>query len=172
MIIKKALVIQLLSHQYAKLVGYAVAGLCGIWIILNLIETSAVVFYRTPTNLSHRTQAAPSNAQATLLEQIPSWHLFGQTPITPANEKNIPLSSLNLTLNGIFYQKDKKQSQALITDANGGSKLYKIGDLVPGGVTLYDILPDSVIVESDGQLEKLSLSGRELEFAPPPQGLP
>jgi type II secretory pathway component PulC len=145
--------------------------LCSLWIILNLIETSAIIFYRAPVkpqNISTPT----NNAQAQLLKQIPSWHLFGQAPITPVNEQDVPLSSLNLTLNGIFYQKDHKKSQAIITDANGNSKLYKVGDIVPGGVTLYDILPNSVIVESNGQLEKITLSGRELQFAPPPQGLP
>lgn len=171
MLFNRVFFIQLLSHQYAKMVGYLIAALCGVWIILNLIETSAIIFYRAPLpQVSSSTTV--NNEHAQLLAQLPSWHLFGQTPLTPANEQNVPLSSLNLTVNGIFYQKDNKKSQAIITDANGNSKLYKVGDIVPGGVTLYDILPNSVIVESNGQLEKITLSGRELQFAPPPQGLP
>ncbi|MFN7098135.1 MAG: type II secretion system protein N [Gammaproteobacteria bacterium] len=172
MLINKKKILPLLSHPYAKIIGLSITGLCGLWIILNLIQTTAIFFYHAPTHVNTTPSLANSSAESALVAQIPNWHLFGQAPLAPSNEQNLPLSSLNLTVTGIFYQSDHKQAKAIISDANGNTKVYKVGDIVPGGVTLYDILPDSVIVESDGQLEKLTISGRELQFSPPPQGLP
>ena len=169
--IDKTLLIKLLSHQHAKIIGYTLCSLSILWVLLNLVQTSAILFYRPPASTS-TIKVQANTQQAALLGQVASWHLFGQTPPASINENNLPSSSLNLSINGIFYQTNKKLSQALITDANGKTALYKIGDIVPGGVTLYDILPDQVIIQSNNTLEKLSLPDRELPFASPPQGLP
>jgi type II secretory pathway component PulC len=169
----KAAIIKLLSYKHARNIAFAIIGLSGLWALINLTETIAIFFYKLPAQAtaisSNNNQLA---TETRLLAQLPSWHLFGQTPLTVTTVANIPLSSLNIVLNGIFYQADAKKSQALMTDANGNTQLYSIGDIVSGGAKLYDILPDNVVIERDGQLEKLVLPDRQLTFSPAPQGLP
>lgn len=169
----KAAIIKLLSYKYARNIAFAMIGLSGLWALINLSEMIAIFFYKAPaaSNLTTNTNNQTAE-EARLLAQLPGWHLFGQTPLSVTTVANIPLSSLNIVLNGIFYQSNSKASQALMTDANGNTKLYSIGDIVSGGAKLYDILPDNVVIERDGQLEKLVLPDRQLMFGPVPQGLP
>ncbi|NNM58793.1 MAG: hypothetical protein HKM04_03160 [Legionellales bacterium] len=167
-----ALLIRLLSYQYAKQICYGLIGFLGLWIFLNIIQTAAIFFYHSSQKPSYIRAATPNASQTALLHQISKWHLFGQAPPSTINDQAIPLSSLNLTLTGIFYQKKPQLSRAMITNANGVPQIYKTNEHVVNDVTLYEIRPNSVILERNGQLEKLTLPGRQLQFAEPPQRLP
>jgi hypothetical protein len=55
-------------------------------------------------------------------------------------------------------------SKAYISISGQPGKIYQIGDNLPYGVKVYDITPDTVILENDGHLEKLPLPREKLLF--------
>jgi general secretion pathway protein C len=69
-----------------------------------------------------------------------------------------PETRLNLVLRGVFAAVPMKSASAIIARGkNGKEEIYGIGDKLPGGVTIKEIHPDHVIIESRGQLETLRM---------------
>jgi type II secretory pathway component PulC len=163
---------RLLSHPYTKPAALLVIALSGLWIVINFITDIVLIVHKpslsTPPSASTTTATQTSNQ----LAQIPKWHLFGQTPPNITNTAQIPLSDLNLTLVGTLLKPKHSHSSALIKDASGNIKSYRIGDMITSGVTLFKIMPDSVVIKRNGELEKLTLPNRELKFSPPHTGIP
>ena len=136
----------------------------------NLFTTWRLLF-DDETSVEIDTVAAEDNALEISfnLTDLPKWHLFGQAPISDGAK--VPDTRLQLNLLGIMQAGDPQYSQAIISAANGESKVYGIDDELPGGAKLKQVLSRSVIIERDGELEKLALPVSKLEFAPPPSGL-
>jgi len=94
---------------------------------------------------------------------IARWNLFGKVEINkpkPKIEQNIelaPPTKLNLKLKGLFFSNNKKNARAIIADAKQKEDSYAVGDDVPGGAKVHDILKTKVILERDGKLETLEL---------------
>lgn len=111
-----------------------------------------------------RAMAIASNDETTnMIIAIPEAHLFGQT------DGDMPITSLQLRVTGIVKtgdEQDGSASKAYISISGQPSKIYKLGDDLPYGVKVYEITPDSVILENDGKLEKLPLPRERLEFKP------
>ncbi len=168
----KAITERLFAHPFAKQIAFGVIALCGLWIAVNLITTLITVFSSPMVNNASEPVQAFNQQTAKELADVPKWHIFGQAPTILHSTETIPLSHLNLKLIGVFLNTDHDQSKALITDASGHTQLYGIGDMMPGGVKVYEIFPDNVVIKRDGELEKLTLPNRELKFNPPPAGLP
>jgi type II secretory pathway component PulC len=82
-----------------------------------------------------------------------SWHLFG---ISTSYTELIPVTDLKLTLRGLLVSVPAKDSQVIISELGKEEKVYSVGDPLPGGAILYKILIDSVILQHNGRLEKLS----------------
>ena len=103
-----------------------------------------------------------NNANAHLIAAIPSQHLFGVSATG-----DMPVTNLQLRVTGIAREADahnENVSKAYISIAGGPSKIYQVGDTLPDGVKIYEITPDTVILENAGQLEKLPLPREKLEF--------
>jgi general secretion pathway protein C len=82
-------------------------------------------------------------------------HLFGQYD---ENLSNLPSTQLKLTLQGIAMGViDSEGSRALIAAPNQPAKVYKIGDSLPGGAVIHEILRDRVILNDSGRFENLNL---------------
>lgn len=112
---------------------------------------------RTARDRSNNTQA-----NRPLADKISRLHLFGKfekkKPPPPKMEvAAAPETRLNLKLRGVFSSQDKEIARAIIADAKNDDESYAIGDEVPGGAILNDILEDRVILERNGQLETLKL---------------
>lgn len=100
------------------------------------------------------------------IEKIPDMHIFGQALIATGD---MPITSLQLTVTGIVREQttdDNNLSKAYISISGGQSKIYHVGETLPDGVKIYDITPDTVILENGGRLEKLPLPREKLEFKP------
>lgn len=99
--------------------------------------------------------------RSALAEQIAAAHLFGTAPppnLSPTGGANTPETNLNLQLIGVAAGKDGAKSQAIIASGNTHEeKTYGVGDAVPGGAVIHDVLPDRVILEHAGRLEELRL---------------
>jgi len=99
-----------------------------------------------------------------LASDIRNMHLFGKfeikrveaPPPKPTLEPPKP-TRLNLKLRGIFASANKALARAIIADAKNTEDSYKVGDDLPGGVKLREIMTDKVILDNHGKLETLLL---------------
>lgn len=99
-----------------------------------------------------------------MIAAIPNDHLFGKSF---AKIGEVPITSLELSVTGIVKvdsEKNHSYSKAYISTSGQPSKIYLIGDALPSGVKIYDITSKEVILENQGQLEKLPLPREQLQF--------
>lgn len=102
--------------------------------------------------------------------EIPTWNLMGASIVKPANNEEVPKSTLHLTVVGILHASDPQYSQVIIA-SDSNAQVYSVGEEIDNGVKVYEILANSVIISRDGKLEKIELPKQLLQFAPPPSGL-
>ncbi|MCG8312302.1 MAG: hypothetical protein MI976_03715 [Pseudomonadales bacterium] len=93
---------------------------------------------------------------------IPLWNLFGKEGLKPKPEKqpakdvDAPVTNLQLVLHGVFVSAgEEDQSTAIISEKRRESKLYHVGDKVPGNATLAGVHGDRVLLNRQGRLEAL-----------------
>ncbi len=97
-------------------------------------------------------------APETKLDGVVNAHLFGSLAATASNGPiSAPVTRLKLTLHGVFASDDARLAMAIISDAGGRQKYYRMGDAVPGGARLHAIYTDRVILKREGRLETLKL---------------
>lgn len=90
-------------------------------------------------------------------DTIASVHLFGQSDVVPGNDEIVaPETTLNLQLLGILAIGDK-DGLAIIAGGGREEQVYKVGDKIPGNVTLKTVYADRVLLESSRGLETLPL---------------
>jgi len=99
-----------------------------------------------------------------LVAAIPTEHLFGLN----TKSGDVPITNLQLRVTGIVKEINDAAaaSKVYISIAGGAGKIYRVGDKLPYGVNIYDITPSMVILENNGQLEKLPLPRESLQFKP------
>jgi general secretion pathway protein C len=103
-------------------------------------------------------------------------HLFGSAQAQPqqGDATNAPQTSIPLVLTGIIAADDPQNGLAILGENAASAKVFAVGDTVPGGVKLHQVLGDRVILDRNGALESLMLprqSGPPLGMAataPPP----
>lgn len=91
---------------------------------------------------------------------IADWHLFGeinQAATLPTPTRSMPETQLNLRLAGIFFAEDMTKGRVLIAKPGAQESSYRVGDQLPGGARLEQILRDQVILSRNGVLETLRL---------------
>ncbi|MCB1560209.1 MAG: hypothetical protein KDI75_03800 [Xanthomonadales bacterium] len=86
---------------------------------------------------------------------IAGWHLFGRAG--RRIEPRAPETTLQLFLRGTLNDSSGDGGIAIIADANGSERGYRLGDELPGGATLKAIHAGRVELERDGRRESLSL---------------
>jgi len=95
------------------------------------------------------------------LLQVASLHLFGVVDAAPDKEEQAPITApetrLNLTLKGLVALDAQEEALAIIAPGRGDEQAYRVGDTVPGGAILHEILPDRVILKRGGRFETLTL---------------
>jgi general secretion pathway protein C len=96
------------------------------------------------------------------LDKLMGLHLFGQN--IEQNLGNLPETTLQLTLKGIYSDPDEAWGSAIIAVPGKEDHVYLIGDTIPGGAVLLDIYEDRVILRRAGQLEVLKLPQKKLEI--------
>jgi general secretion pathway protein C len=115
--------------------------------------------------------ATPTNTNLSTLHvsEITSAHLFGETHST-VDDANAPQTSVQLVLAGVLAVPDPKRGLAIIGPNAGTAKLYTVGSAVPGGVSLYSVYPDRVLLDRGGIIESLLLPRKAqlAGMAPPP----
>ncbi len=87
---------------------------------------------------------------------------------------DIPKTQLNLTLHGALgnLKKEGATKGSAIIQSNNLEKLYQVGERLPGGATLSEVHSNYVVIDRNGQFEKLafpelSLTASGLKPVPP-----
>jgi len=90
------------------------------------------------------------------LPEIANLHLFGIYRIQ--NIADLPSTQLQLSLVGtVIMINAPKQSRALIASPGGQTKVYAVGAIVPGNATVARVEQRYVVLNNNGELQKLSL---------------
>jgi len=126
-----------------------------------------------PLPLSTPVQQGASASGADL-EQVAALHLFGNADEAAVKVEQAPITApetrLNLTLKGLVALDSQQEALAIIAPGQGSEQAYRVGEAVPGGAVLHEILPDRVILKRDGRFETLTLPKESMksEDAPAP----
>src|SRR4029077_4171840 len=111
-----------------------------------------------------------SNTPSVDVAAIADAHLFGFTNIQTAQQDtpNLPQSNLPLVLVGIIAADDPESGLAILGENAAAAKVYAVGDNVPGGAKLHQVLADRVVIDRNGVLESLMLPRTLQPGAAPP----
>jgi general secretion pathway protein C len=99
---------------------------------------------------------------------ITSTHLFGTAPIAASNGANAPQTNMPLVLTGVIAANNPNDGLAILGPSAMATKVYAVGDNIPGGARLHAVLSDHVLLDRDGRLEALTLPHQLAGNAPPP----
>ena len=107
-----------------------------------------------------RSSAAQETVAAVDPTAIPLWNLFGKEgardkPEEAPKDVVAPKTNLQLELHGVFVAPVEENSTAIISEKRRDSKLYQIGDKVPGNATLAAVYENRVLLNRQGRLEAL-----------------
>lgn len=122
-------------------------------------------------------ESRPAGLQNDLdITRIPGWHLFGKhkpgakAPAPKPQLIEAPATRLKLTLQGTFLgDKATEEGWAIISTPDKDQRLYRIGDEIPGGATLYAVEARRVILSRNGRHESLELPRPTLEEGAGPE---
>ena len=99
---------------------------------------------------------------------ITNTHLFGTAPVAAGNGANAPQTSMPLVLTGVIAATNPNDRLAILGPSSAATKVYAVGDNIPGGARLHSVMSDHVLLERDGRLEALALPHQLAGNAPPP----
>lgn len=97
--------------------------------------------------------------------------LFGDYVPNEVGAAGVKRSPLNVSVIGIMFAKDEKASHVVLELPTHETKVFRVGDTIPGGAVIKRITPEGILVLRDGAVESLSLPKNEVFFAPPSQPL-
>ncbi len=110
---------------------------------------------------------AASQRPALQIPGIVAAHLFGDAAPTVA-DGDAPQTAAQLVLAGVMAVPDPKRGLAIIGPSAAAARLYTVGGAVPGGVSLYSVYPDHVLLERGGAIESLQLPKKLAPVTAPP----
>ena len=89
--------------------------------------------------------------------EIANMHLFGVEGRRPAQKRleKAPETRLKLVLHGVFVGEEPDKGSAIIGQANGKQRFYKVGMTISGGVILHEVYTDHVVIMRNKQREVL-----------------
>jgi general secretion pathway protein C len=99
---------------------------------------------------------------------ITSTHLFGEAPVAASNGANAPQTSMPLVLTGVIAANNPNDGLAILGPSASSTKVYAVGDGIPGGARLHAVLADHVLIDRGGVIEALMLPHQATGNAPPP----
>jgi general secretion pathway protein C len=147
------------------------------WILALALAVQAAIIVTNLAGSSHPPKVAPVPAtqpprtQTVDVAAITSAHLFGNPPVAarPAQDAaNAPQSNLPLVLVGIIAADNPNDGLAILGENAAGAKVYAVGDNIPGGARLHQVLADKVVIDRNGVLESLMLPHALQSGAAPP----
>jgi general secretion pathway protein C len=120
----------------------------GVWFVMeNMGEANVVLSDPETSRHQNRKQI-----------DISKLNVFGKEQVAAVKRDvtNVPKTSLNLELQGIFASEDTSRSKALIAPRGKAGELYNLGDKLPGNAVLDSVFSDYVLIKRGARIEKLS----------------
>jgi general secretion pathway protein C len=145
-----------------------------VWVLAAAIGVQAAVII---TELAGNGGSHRSGAQATTgtptartvdLATLDNGHLFGTAAPARLDDANAPLTNMPLVLTGIIASTDPKDGLAMIGTSATNTKIYPVGERVPGNARVHAVYPDRVLLERNGAIEALRLPQKFTGAAPIP----
>lgn len=102
---------------------------------------------------------------------ITNAHLFGASPVpvqVAQDDAHAPQSSIPLILSGLIAAEDPRNGLAIIGQSPQVTRVYAVGQMIPGGATLHSVYADRAVIERAGHLESLTLPRKLSGIVPPP----
>ncbi len=90
-------------------------------------------------------------------DSIANWHLFGRSESLPDTVTSAPETELRLFLRGTLNESVPEQGIAIISDAEGNERAYRVGEMLPGEAKLVAVHAARVLIDRGGRREGLSL---------------
>lgn len=138
------------AHMLFKKPLVAYLSSCILLVLIGLSATPLWSHNPLKDNFNPTTVSPRYQPSAIDLDQL---HLFGVYTTSSA----IPQSNLDLKLSGTVAAENANDAYALITDQSNNTKVYQIGDTLPGGAILNKIEKDRVIINDAGRSEAIIL---------------
>ncbi len=151
----------LIQTKYGK---WALYGISLLFALLIMFEWYRLLTFKSGINAALKQPAATVSKIKNKPQVLKHDVFFGDYVPDNLNISQVRQSMLNLKLAGITYSKNTDKSFAMCQSAQGEEHFYRINDSLPGGAVIKRILPDAVIIEHEGELERLSLPEKELKF--------
>lgn len=146
---------------------WLLTSLSVLFSLLIIYEIYSVIFFQQQIQASaEKSLNLPVAAHESTEGQTIRYDFFGEYIPSDMRASNIKKSMLNVKLVGIFYAANLDESEVLIESAGGDVRVYRLNHKIPGGAVLKSIMFDAVLVEREGELERLSLPKQELMFEP------
>jgi general secretion pathway protein C len=126
------------------------------------------------SNGTHLLAISPTSSTDTIqpgagLAAVAVLHLFGEpAAVQAASTPSVieaPETRLSLTLKGIV---SGSAGIALIAEGSANEEVYRVGDALPGGAMLHEVLTDKVILQRGGRFETLTLPRERAALADAP----
>lgn len=92
---------------------------------------------------------------------VSKWHLFGDAPQRQALLRDAPATTLTMSLRGTLADADPHSGIAVIADAQGVERAWRVGEEIDVGVKLDEVHSDRVVLMHDGVQEVLALTRDE-----------
>lgn len=135
----------------AKWVTAALATILGLQVAALLTDLAG---RGTPSTRATPRGAESPPAAPQLADSIAASGLFGGREPEPLIA---PSSTSNLLLAGILAESDPRAGQAILAERGAPARVYRPGAMLPGGLRLHAVHVDHVVLERNGQLERLNL---------------
>jgi general secretion pathway protein C len=115
----------------------------------------------------------PLRSHSVNVAAIVNAELFGKSAVEQVAQDpgHATQSTVPLVLSGIIAAKDPRDGLAILGPTAAASKVYAVGDNVPGGAKVHSVMSDRVFLERNGNLEYLMLP-RQLQGGALPPGRP
>ena len=157
----------LLADQGPRLAAAVLAALLAIQAGLIVTSQNRGGGARGAGSAAASRAGVDSRGPALQVPSIVAAHLFGDA--APAvGDGNAPQTAAQLVLAGVLAVPDPKRGLAILGPSAAAARLYAVGMAVPGGVSLYSVYPDHVLLERAGAIESLQLPKKFVAAAPPP----
>jgi general secretion pathway protein C len=103
---------------------------------------------------------APGPHLGTNVALITNAHLFGVQPVAapaPQDAATAPQSTIPLLLTGVVATDDPRGGLAIIGQQGQATRVYRVGETVPGGAMVHSVYSDRAVIDRAGHLEALLL---------------
>ena len=145
------------------------------WTLAVLLAVQAAVIVTGLGGATSRTRAAgagtlvASQRHMVNVSSIVNAHIFGFAPEVVADDpSHAPISSVPLVVTGIMSADDPRYGLAILGQTAQSTKVYAVGDNVPGGAKLHSVYSDRVVIDRGGHLETLVLPRQIAAGGAPP----